>query len=136
VRHAWERVRNLDTSKRSFSFAKARAGVRDLSVIASIKTKTLPDAAFGTNTPRQSLHSESRCNSKKTQLVVGGVNNDTGIGLSHSMSALSPHSRVTQQLPGTGEDGLCKCLYIFELFDCHFPWAGTDQASPLTASNG
>ena len=73
---------------------------------------------------------------KKTQSVVGGVNNDPGIGVSHSMSALSLHSRVAQQLPGTGEDGLCKCLYIFELFDCCLPWAGTDQASALTASNG
>jgi hypothetical protein len=72
---------------------------------------------------------------KKTQSVVGGVNNDTGIGVSHSMSALSPHSRVTQQLPGAGADGLCKCLYIFELFDCYLRWVGTDQVSALTAQS-
>ena len=73
---------------------------------------------------------------KKTQSVVGGVNNDTGIGFSHSMFALSPHSRVTQQLPGTGEDGLCKCLYILELLNCYLRWIGTDQVSVLTASSG
>ena len=70
---------------------------------------------------------------KKTLSVVGGVNNDTGIGVSHSMSALSLHSRVTQQLHGTGEDGHGKCLYVFELFDCYLRWAGTDQVSSLTA---
>ena len=70
---------------------------------------------------------------KKTQSVVGGVGNDSGIGFSHPMFALSLHSRVTQQLQGTGEDGLCKCLYIFELFDCYLRWVGTDQVSALTA---
>ena len=70
---------------------------------------------------------------KKTQSVVGGVNNDTGIGVSHSMSALSLHSRVTQQLPGTGEGGHGKCLYVFELFDCYLRWAATDQVSALNA---
>ena len=69
---------------------------------------------------------------KKTLSVVGGVNNDTGIGFSYSMSALSLHSRVTQQLPGTGEDGHGKCLYIFELFDCYLRWVGIDQVSALT----
>ena len=72
---------------------------------------------------------------KKTQSVVGGVGNDTGISFSHPMFALSLHSRVTQQLPGTGEDGLCKCLYILELLNCCLRWAGTDQVSALTASN-
>ena len=69
---------------------------------------------------------------KKTQLVVGGVNNDTGIGLSHTMSALSLHSRVTQKMPGTGANGLCKRLYILELFDCCLRWIGTDQVGALT----
>ena len=73
---------------------------------------------------------------QKNQSVVGGVGNDTGIGFSHSMFALSPHSRVTQQLPGTGEDGLCKCLYILELLNCYLRWIGTDQVSVLTASSG
>lgn len=72
---------------------------------------------------------------KKTQLVVGGVGNDTGISFSHSMFAFSLNSRVTQKLPGKGEDWLCKCLYILELPDCSLRWAGTDQVCVLTASN-
>jgi hypothetical protein len=62
------------------------------SVIAPSKIKALPD---------------NRCTAsndafQKTQSVVGGVGNDTGIGFFHSMFALSFYSRVTQQLPGTG----------------------------------
>ena len=71
----------------------------------------------------------------ETQPVVGGVGNDTGIGLSRSMFALSLYSRATQQLRSTGENGLCKRLYILELFNCFLRWTGTDQVSVLTASN-
>jgi hypothetical protein len=69
---------------------------------------------------------------KKTQSVVGGVGNDTGIGFSHSMFAFSLNSRVTQKLPGAGADWLCKRLHVLELLDCCLRWAGTDQVRALT----
>ena len=72
---------------------------------------------------------------QKNQSVVGGVGNDTDIGFSRSMFALSLNSRVTQQVQGTGEDWLCQRLYILELLDCYLRWAGIDQVCALTTSN-
>jgi hypothetical protein len=69
---------------------------------------------------------------QKTQSVVGGVGNDTGIGFTRSMFAFSPYSRITQKLPGTGEADVCKCLHLLEWLDCNLPWAGTDQAHALS----
>jgi hypothetical protein len=64
------------------------------------KIKALPDAIPGTNNALQSLNCMTRQTTRfdETQPVVGGVGDDTGIGLSHSMFAFSLHSRVTQQL--------------------------------------
>jgi hypothetical protein len=60
------------------------------------------------------------------------VHNDTGVGISHFMFAISIHSGVAPQLPGPGDDNFRKRLHIFELFNCTLPGVRTDKIGVMT----